>query len=221
VTQPPFGESRGYYEQQYAGQPSYPQQYPPPPQYSTPNGPYPPPVSQPPPYGGPAAYSTQPPYGQPPWPGGPPPTGYPGGPESSLSQLGKPRRNLFSNAKAIGSGILGLGIIVFIVYAFFLGSGPGAVGDAVEDATDDEVPEVGECITEESLTAEETTVVPCDGSEAAWLTLGFDGEVRDTEFRFDDAEDYCQEFPTTGFVLWIGELGGWGDVVCLVEVTTE
>jgi hypothetical protein len=210
VTQPPYGEPGGYYQS-----PQYPQQSPPPPYGG------PPPYESQPQYGGPMPYGGQPQYGGQPWHGGAPAPGYPSFPETPPPSRKRSLWSMLGTIRAIGGLVLALGIIGFIVYSFFLGGGPAGVGDAIENATDDEIPEVGECITEESLTADETTVVACDAQEAAWRTLGFDGEANDIVFRQTDVEEYCQEFPTTGTVWWIGEVGGWGDVVCLEEVNAE
>lgn len=173
---------------------------------------YPPQQQQP--YG-----NQPPPYGEQPWLDSS--SSYPSFPEGPPPRPKRSLWSVFGTIRAIGGLVVALGVIGFIVYSFFLGGGPEGVSDAIEDVGDDEVPEVGECITEESLTAEETTVVACDAPEAAWLTLGFDGQANDLVFRQTDVEEYCQQFPTTGTVLWIGEVGGWGDVVCLEEVTTE
>jgi hypothetical protein len=220
VTQPPPSEPGGYYPPQYSGQPQYPQEYPQQYPQQAPYGSQPPPYGSQPVYGGqPATYGQPAQYGEQPWLGSS--TGYPSLPATPPP---RPKRSLWSiigTIRTIGGAVVALGIIGFIVYAFFLGGGPEGVGDAIQDATDDGIPDVGQCITEESLTADETTVVACDAPEAAWRTIGFDGEANDLVFRQTDVEEYCQEFPTTGTVWWIGERGGWGDVVCLEEVTAE
>jgi hypothetical protein len=237
--QPPPGQSGGYYQSQYSQQPSQPQQpaYPQQPQYpQQPSYPqqdsY---ASQQPPYpqqGGYAQQQTPYPsqYPQDPPPASPYPQGqqpgydyqaptgyqqpgyYPSG-ATPTPPAKSGRGKLFGILGGVGGAVLlGGGVIAANLFL-------GAAGDDAQ--VEAETPEVGECITEASLTAPETEVVACDSAEAAWLVLGNAGEFSESEFDATPIEELCGQWETTGYALWIGVIGGDGQVVCLEQVAAE
>lgn len=230
--QPPPGQG-GYYQSQYSQQPSYPEQpaypqqqqpgysnqqpYPPQqqPGYSQQSAPYPSQYPQDPPPSSPyppqqQGYDYQAPsgYQQPGY--------YPSG-ATPTPPAKSGRGRIIGILGGIGGAVL-IGIIVLV--ARF------ALSDAVGDAQiESETPEVGECITEASLTAIETTVVACDAADAAWRVLGNAGTFSENAFDAAPIEDLCGQWETTGYALWIGEISGdgtgEGQVVCLEQVTAE
>jgi hypothetical protein len=235
--QPPYPEQQPPYPPQpgYPQQPSYPQQpqspypqqqspYPQQPQSPYPQQQSPYPQQQ-------SPYSSQ--YSQDPPPSSPYPPQQPGydyqapggyqqpGYYPSGATPTPPAKSGRGRLFGILGGIGGTALLV----------GGGAValnllGDAAGDAEiESQTPEVGECITEASLTAIETTVVDCAAPDAAWLVLGNAGEYTENEFDAASEETLCGSWENTGYILWIGEITGdgtgSGQVVCLEPVTAE
>jgi hypothetical protein len=219
--QQPSYEQPGYPQQPaYPQQPSYQQQQPaygqqPPAQYSPQQSPYSSQYSQDPPPSSPYPSQQQGGYDYQAPSGYQQPGYYPGGATPTPPKKG--RGKLFGILGAVGGAVV---LLIGVRVAFALLG--GAAGDAITDnEIESQTPEVGECITEESLTATDTTVVDCGAADAAWRTLGYDGTMSQTDFAAADVETMCTEFETTGYVLWIGEIGGDGTLVCLEEVTAE
>lgn len=240
MTQQPPPNQGGYYQsQQHSQQPSYPpqqpgypQQYPPQGGAAEPQAPY-----SPQPYGSqpypqqPQQYPQQP-YpppqqpgygGQPPgYGGGQPPYGdqpgyFPGGevPPQPPQQRSKKRWGILAG---IGGVVLlaGGGIAVRALL--------GAAANEVQFNL--QVPDVGECITQEStLPDSETEVVDCGAAEAAWEVVGNDGTWIEADFWSAPVEEMCTGFADTEQMLWIGEVTddqtGEGEVICLASVTAE
>jgi hypothetical protein len=169
------------------------------------------------PYGqqsyGQQGYGSQPQYGTPQAPGYQ--TAYPGaGAPPPKSRKGL----LFGIVGAIlGVALIGIGAVVVVN---LLGD---RANDVIDDLPGDQVPEVGECITEASLTGTQTEVVACDSATAAWRVVGNDGSMTESDFAATPVEELCTAHETTGYVLWIGEEtvdgSGDGEVICLEQVT--
>jgi hypothetical protein len=242
--QPPPNQQGGYYHSQYSQQPSYPEQpaYPPPQQPTYPQQPaYP---QQPPQYGqqypqqgappepqapyspqpyGSQPYSPQPysPQPQPGYGGGQPPYGEQPG---YFPGAGTPSPPPQKSSKKLWGILGGVGGTVLLIGGFAVVRGLlGAAGDEIE--LNFQVPDVGECITQDSLFGTETNVVDCGSAEAAWEVIGNDGTWTENDFDATPAEEICTGFEGTEQMLWIGEITsdgtGGGDVVCLVSVVAE
>lgn len=94
-----------------------------------------------------------------------------------------------------------------------------AVGGLVVAAVvfGEDVPEVGECLTQAADPAD-IDVVDCESDRAAWRVIGHHGTLTEEEFAQVSRADVCQAFPDWENALWLRTnlLGGDGQVVCLV-----
>ena len=82
--------------------------------------------------------------------------------------------------------------------ASWLGIGPGD-------------PEVGDCI--QPTGSSEYEVVDCAGGDAQYKVVGVEAE-KHSEEEFNADQTLCAGFATTEMVLWSGEIGSDGTVLC-------
>ena len=97
----------------------------------------------------------------------------------------------------------GLGIaVVGVAAASWLGLGSGA-------------PEVGDCGASDGVDSFE--VVDCDGGDAQFRVVGVEKDEMTYDEYMDDAS-LCAGFATASQVLWYGETGSEGTVLCAESV---
>ncbi len=100
------------------------------------------------------------------------------------------------------------GIAVPVVVAGVVGASWLGIGGAA-------APEIGDCIQTQSTSDYE--VVDCSDAAAQYEVVGVEEETY-TEAEFDADDTLCSGFATTEVVLWFGEAGLEGSVLCAGSV---
>ncbi|QSB14133.1 hypothetical protein JQS43_21800 [Natronosporangium hydrolyticum] len=119
------------------------------------------------------------------------------------------RRGVRLTALIAGSAVIGALVVA-------------AAGFAALQFFSEETPVVGDCLTE-AATADDMSVVDCEGGDAYWSVVGADGTWQYGEFEAAQAGEVCAEHPTTQQALWITSertvgAESEGEVVCLEPV---
>lgn len=127
-------------------------------------------------------------------------------PESAESPV---RRGVRLTALIAGSAVVGALVVA-------------VAGFAALQFFSEETPVVGDCLTE-AATADDMSVVDCEGGDAYWSVVGADGTWQYGEFEAAQAGEVCAEHPTTQQALWITSertvgAESEGEVVCLEPV---
>jgi hypothetical protein len=117
-----------------------------------------------------------------------------------------------------------IGLIVALVAVAVAGLAAAGVW-LVVNLLEEEVPTVGDCLTDQP-DPDDMEIVGCDSGEAYWSVVGTDGSW--TRGDFDSAEqgELCDGFEATQRALWVTserdvKPGTGGEVVCLAPLDAD